>query len=175
MDMERLRKLAGITESADVTAKIKDGEIKTTDKGEMIANQVVQGKGGDIQVSDEAKPEEKPTVPKDVKPSEKLTKGLKLKEAFDAVMGQSRPAVNPTPGGMQAMRGNIAQQTGYAADTPMSQAFAAYNNWKKQCLEKDPRCTFTGVKDGTEATNWDSARPRAVGKWDKTQMQGTVF
>lgn len=171
MDLERLRKLAGIiSESADVTAKIKDGKVTTDDKGEAITNQIVQGKGGDIQVSDEAKPEDKPTVPKDVK-----AKGMKLKEAFDAVMDRPRAAVTPTPGGMQAMQAPVSTQTGYAADTPMAQAFAAYNNWKKQCKMKDPRCTFTGVKDGTEATNWDSARPKAVGKWDKTQMQGTVF
>lgn len=153
MDIARIKHLAGIiSESADVTKAIKDDKLKTKNAGEAISNQIEQGKNGEVKVADTAKPEEKPTVPKDVPQK----KAIGLKEAYAQAMQASRASVNPNPG--------------IDAD-----ALAAYHDWKAECRQKDPRCTFTGTKEGTEAVNWDSVRPRAVGKWNKFTKEGTVF
>lgn len=184
MDIARIQKLAGIiVEGADVTKKIAAGTVKTADKAEAISNQIVQGKGGDIQVSDEAKPEDKPTVPKDVK----AKKALSLKEGFNDVQSFQRRVPPPltssvfrqqpqAPGA--APQGQVpggAPQGQAPAQSPMANAYAAYKQWKDQCLEKDPKCTFTGTKEGTEAVNWSSSRPRAVGKFIKAEQKGIVY
>lgn len=174
MDITRIQKLAGIiAESADVTKKIAAGKIDTKDKAEAISNQIVQGENGDIQVSDEAKPEEKPTVPKDVPKK----KAVGLKEAFGQVMAAQAPMTSsmfrqppPAPQG----QAQAQAQAGRSA-SPMDDVYAAYKAWKAEVLKKDPKATFTGTKEGTEATNWTSARPRAVGKFIKAKQEGIVY
>lgn len=173
MDITRIQKLAGIiVEGADVTKKIAAGTIKTDDKAEAISNQIVQGKGGDIQVSDEAKPEDKPTVPKDVK----AKKALGLKEGFNDVQNFQRTQ-GPLTSSMfrQAPGAPQAQPPAAPGTSPMANAYAAYKQWKDQCLAKDPKCTFTGTKEGTEAINWSSARPKAVGKFIKAEQKGIIY
>lgn len=166
MDIARIQKLAGIiAESADVTDKIKKDKLTTDNKGEAITNKIVQGKNGDVQVSDEATPEAKPTVPKDVKEK----KSIGLKEAFmEALTSRDfmggKPAFNP------AMAAGAQ-----AAAAPNQQSVVAYNQWKKDCLTKDPKCTFTGVQGGTEAANWTGVRKVVVGMWDKATGKGEIY
>lgn len=177
MDITRIQKLAGIiAESADVTKKIAAGKIETKDKAEAISNQIVQGENGDIQVSDEAKPEEKPTVPKDVPKK----KAIGLKEAFGQVMAAQAPLSSSVFRQARIaahQRGEAPQPAanGAPARSPMDDVYAAYKAWKAEVLKKDPKATFTGTKEGTEATNWTSARPRAVGKFVKANQEGIIY
>ena len=157
MDIARMQQLAGIiAESADVTNKVKKGELKTKDEAETLSNEIVQGEHGDVRVSDVAKVEKKPTVPKDTKEK----KSIGLKEEFRLA---------------QARQGGIVSQPNPEKQAAMAPYYAAFHQWKKDCQAKDPKCAFQGTKTGTEAVNYDGARPRSVGVWDKAAAKGQVF
>jgi hypothetical protein len=167
MDIERMKKLAGLFEAKDEGCEpleksdadkksavddIKKGTLKTPAKHDVEDFAVVLDDRGNVKVSNEKTIEKKDGEPAKVAQPGKL----KLKEAFDTLMEEKRMS----PGAKE--RKEFADTEGKKMADKHTKSFAA---WKAMCRG----ATFDGDEESCRAERGGTT----IGDWDEDD--GGVF